>query len=362
MIGRKLSLKLREKRMRSDIDSIPDYKPGKSAEDVKKEYGLQKVVKLASNENPYGTSPKVVEVLKNFNSFNTYPPKDSEELRERIAEYTGFEPEMIVVASGLDGVLETVFKMLIEPGDEVSFAIPTFPYYSILSKIYRAKEKKIGRDEDFRMATFSQNSKLTIVCSPNNPTGNVEEYEFVREIAESVDGYVFIDEAYAEFTEKKLTRLAENENVMVGRTFSKAFGLANLRLGYCIMHPSLRRAFMKVNMPFPVSSLAIKAGIVALEDREWMERCVKLIKRDREWFYKELRKISKPSKSEANFLYVETDVEARVIAKELEKRGIIVRELSGFEGASRYAFRVDVGKREDLIYFISNFKDVLCSQ
>ena len=348
--------------MRSDIDSIPDYKPGKSAEEVKKKYGLKRVVKLASNENPYGTSPKVVEVLKSFDSFSTYPPKDSQELRERIAEYIGFEPEMIALSSGLDGVLETVFKMLIEPGDGVSFAIPTFPYYSILSKIYRARERKIKRDGDFRMSSFSQNSKLTIVCSPNNPTGNVEDYEFVKEVAESVDGYVFIDEAYAEFTEKKLTRLAEYENVMVGRTFSKAFGLANLRLGYCILHPSLRRAFMKVNEPFPVSSLAIKAGIAALEDVGWMERCVRLIVKDREWLYKQLRKISKPARSEANFLYVETDVEAKIIAEELEKRGVIVRELSGFEGASKYAFRVDVGKRKDLLYFISNFKDVLCSQ
>ncbi len=348
--------------MRSDLSEIPDYVPGKTEDDIKKEHGIERVVKLSSNENPYGCSPNVTEALRSINSLNTYPPKDPEVLRERIADYTGFDREMIFISSGLDGVLECAFKSLTEPGDAVCFGIPTFPYYSILSKIYRAREIKVKRDESFRMTGYFKDARLTVICSPNNPTGNVEDRDSVREIVESVSGYVFIDEAYAEFTDKNLTDLAEYENVIVGRTFSKAFGLANLRLGYAIMHPDVRRAFMKVNTPFPVSSLAVKAGIAALEDLEWMRKTVNMIKRDREWLFRRLRDIAKPFRSEANFLYVETEMDGKRVAEELEKKGVVVRALSGFEGARENAFRVSVGKREENERFIEALEDVLCSQ
>lgn len=348
--------------MRSDLSSIPDYVPGKTEEDVKRKYGLERVVKLSSNENPYGCSPKAIEVLKNFDSLNSYPSRDPVELREMIAEYVGFDDDMIFISSGLDGVLECAFKLIVEPTDEVCFALPTFPYYSILSKIYRARENRIKRDKKFRMTDYSEKAKLTVVCSPNNPTGNLESQDFVREMVENVKGYVFIDEAYAEFAEKNLSELVEYENVIVGRTFSKAFGLANLRLGYAIMHPDMRKAFMKVNTPFPVSSLAVKAGIAALEDSKWMKETVDMIKKDREWLFRKLKNVARPFKSEANFLYVETEMDGKRVVGELEKKGIIVRALSGFEGARKNAFRVSVGKREENEAFIEALKDVVCSR
>ena len=348
--------------MRDDISAIPDYVPGKSEEDIKKKYGFERVVKLASNENPYGCSPRVLEALRGFAELNTYPPKDPEELRERIADYAGFDPEMIFISAGLDGVLECAFKLLVEPGDEVCFALPTFPYYSILSKVYRAKENKTKRDEDFRMTDYSKKAKLTVVCSPNNPTGNVESSGFVREIAENVNGYVFIDEAYVEFAEKNLAELVDYENVILGRTFSKAFGLANLRLGYAIMHPDMRKGFMKVNTPFPASSLAVKAGIAALEDLEWMRKTVSMIKKNREWLFKKLKHVARPFRSEANFLYVETEMGGKNVAEELEKRGVVVRALHGFEGAGRNAIRVTVGKEEENRVFVETLEEILCSQ
>lgn len=348
--------------MRSDIEAIPEYVPGKSIEEIKREYGLERVVKLASNENPYGCSPKVVEVLKSEFSPNLYPPSDPVELREAISEYVGFESDMIAVSAGMDGVLEAVFKMLLDPGDRVCFAIPTFPYYSILSRIYRAREVKLARDENWRMVEFDGNAKLTIICSPNNPTGNVEDFDFVRHVVESVNGFVFIDEAYAEFTEKQMLRLAEYENVIIGRTFSKAFGLANLRLGYGIMHPHVRKQFMRVNTPFPVSTLSIRAGIAALEDAEWMRKSVERIVSERERMVRELKKFSKPYRSEANFVYLETELDSITLTRELEKRGVIVRNLSGFEGAGKNAVRVSVGKREENDIFLAALEDVICSR
>ena len=348
--------------MRSDIESIPEYVPGKSVEEIRKKYGLDRVVKLASNENPYGCSPKVVEVLKREFSPNLYPPSDPSELREAISGYIGFESEMIAVSAGMDGILETVFKMLVDPGDRVCFAIPTFPYYSILSRIYRAREVKLPRGEGWKMTGFDERAKLTIICSPNNPTGNVEDFEFVRHVVESVKGFVFIDEAYAEFTDKQMLRLAEYENVVIGRTFSKAFGLANLRIGYAVMHPHVRRQFMRVNTPFPISTPSIMAGVAALEDVEWMRETVRRIVEERNRMLRRLEKLTRPYHSEANFIYIETELDSSTLTEELEKRGVIVRNLSGFEGAGRNAVRVSVGRRDENDIFLAAMEDVLCSQ
>ncbi|AIY90705.1 histidinol-phosphate transaminase [Geoglobus acetivorans] len=348
--------------MRSDIDRIPEYVPGKSIEEIKKKYGLKRIIKLASNENPYGFSPLVAEILKNPYRLNVYPPSDPEELRERISEYIGYEPEMIALSAGMDGVLESVFKMLIDPGDGVCYAPPTFPYYSILARIYRADEIRLKRDANYRMAEYVKGAKLTIICTPNNPTGNSEDFDFVREVIESVRGYVFIDEAYAEFAERDMLKLAEYENVIIGRTFSKAFGLANLRVGYGIMHPSLRKAFMKVNPPFSLSSIAISAALAALEDTEWMKETVRKIIYGRGWLYSELKKIARPVKSDANFIFFETDISSRDLAERLERRGVIVRSLRNFDGAGENAVRVSVGTEEQNRIFVDALREVLCSQ
>jgi len=347
--------------MRTDLDRIPEYVPGKSIEEIKRKYGLNRVIKLASNENPYGCSPKVLEAVKDFKEFHIYPPPDSEELRERISEYTGFDAEMIVLSAGMDGVLEGVFKMLIDVGDVVAYAIPTFQYYSILSRIYRARESKLKRNSEFKMIEFDENAKLTVICSPNNPTGNVEDESFVKEVVESVKGYIFIDEAYAEFTEKQLLKFAEYENVIIGRTFSKAFGLANLRIGYGIMHPDLRKTFMKVNTPFPLSTISIRAAIAALEDIKWMKDVVKRIIAERERLFEGLSAIANAVRSEANFIFFETGHPSEIIARELEKRGVIIRSLKNFEGASNRSLRVTVGKPEENEIFLNALREVLCS-
>ncbi|ADC65776.1 histidinol-phosphate aminotransferase [Ferroglobus placidus DSM 10642] len=342
--------------IRKELSEVPEYVPGKSVEEIKRTYGLEKVVKLASNENPYGASPKVFEALKNFRDFHVYPPKDPIELRERIAEYVGFPEKMIVVGAGLDGVLENVFKMFVNKGDVVAIPIPTFPYYEILAKIYGAKIKFLRRKENFETAEFDERAKLTIICSPNNPTGNVENFEFVREVVESVKGIVFIDEAYAEFTEKRLTKLAEYENVIVGRTFSKAFGLANLRIGYAIMNENFAREYMKVCPPFSISTIAILAAIAALDDIEYMNKAVKKIVAERSRLEKALGKYFRVYPSEANFLYVEAE-NSDEVCYELERRGVIVRNLKNFRGVKN-GIRITVGKPEENNFLLKALEEI----
>jgi len=353
-------------RLREHLKNVPEYVPGKSVDEVMRLYGLKRVVKLASNENPYGASPKVREVLANFDGFHVYPsPGEMEELAERISDYLGVEKERIVLGAGIDGILENVFKMLVDPLDEVVIPVPSFPYYHTLSAIMNARDVRVRRRENFEIdlegvrRSISDRTKMVVVCSPNNPTGNVEDPEVVREIAESFDVLVFVDEAYAEFSNTDMLDLSDYENVVIARTFSKAFGLANLRIGYAVMSSELKRAYMKVSTPFPVSSVAIRCAMAALDDIDHMRRCVERIREERERLYSELGRRVKVYPSEANFLFFESNVRASELVEELMKRGVIVRDCSRFVGCSPFAVRVSVGRREENDLFLSALDEVL---
>ncbi len=355
------------KALRRNLAEIPEYVPGTSVEEVKRRYGLKDVVKLASNENPYGPSPRVREVLSSFNCFNVYPnPVEIEELKERICEYVGVDRGQIAIGAGIDGVLDTVFKMLIDPGDRVVIPIPTFQYYHTLSKIYGARVEEVRRGEGFKVIADDvkavRDAKLVIICSPNNPTGNSEDEDVVRDIVESTDAIVFIDEAYAEFSGKSFVDLIDYGNVIVARTFSKAFGLANLRIGYALMCEDLRRAYEKVSIPFPVSSIAVRCATACIEDLEYVKMCVERIVRERERVYSKLKEIVRAYPSDANFIYFESNVKSGRICDELMRRGVIVRDCSTFRGCGEYGVRVSIGKREENDKFLKELMDVISRQ
>ncbi|MBO8182011.1 MAG: histidinol-phosphate transaminase [Archaeoglobus sp.] len=340
-------------RVRASLSRVKEYQPGKSVEFVKKKYGLEKVVKLASNENLYGPSPKAVEAFKNFEDLHLYPPSQPEELIERISEYVGVEEKRIILAAGIDGILEATFDIFLEKGDTVSISPPTFPYYFTLATIHDAKIERLARNENFQIKPTKTNSKLTLICSPNNPTGNLERCEVVREIVREMaesDGVVFIDEAYVEFASQSLLDFADYENVIIARTFSKAFGLANLRIGYAIVPEWLRKEYLKVISPFPLSTPAIKAAIAALDDIEYMRSTVERIKKDRERIFRILSNLGvKVFPSEANFLFMRTKPD---FCEELMKRGVIVRDCLAFEGCKEGDVRVSIGREEDNDFFL----------
>ena len=359
-------------KLRQNIAEIPEYVPGRSVDEVKKAYGLEKVVKLASNENPYGCSPKVYEALKRLiaeKRLNIYPPSNPEDLLEMIADYTGFESSRIAVGAGIDGVLENIFRLLIEPGDEVAIPIPSFPYYHTLAAVSGAREVRVERRRDFRIDSrlverLSGKTKLVIICSPNNPTGNDEDIDTIAEVIErasEVGAAVFIDEAYAEFSSQNLMSLAEYENVIVARTFSKAFGLANLRVGYAVMAEWLKKEYMKVSTPFPLSSLAIEGAKAALSDVEYMKWAVERIVKERERLYSRLSRMEQVRvyPSSANFIYFETAIPASLVAERLARRGVIVRDCSGFIGCSDRAIRVTVGRKEENQIFANALRETL---
>ncbi len=332
-----------------------EYIPGKSVEEIRERIGLEKVVKLASNENPYGTSPKAIEVLKSFKDLHRYPNPEYRALREKLSEYTGWETERIVVGAGIDGILETVFKILIDEGDEVLIPIPTFQYYRILARLHCAREILVSRGEEFKIPEnifefLNEKTKLIIVPFPNNPTGNVEKKKLIEELVNSTRAIVFIDEAYIEFSEEKLD--IDSDNLIVARTMSKAFGLANLRVGYARLPRWLLKFYKSASTPFPVSTLAERCSIAALEDLEWMRNCVEKIKKERERLFNELKKLVKPFPSQANFIFFKA---RKGLAEDLLMKGVIIRDCQSF-GVEGY--RVTIGKPDENDFFLEKLREL----
>jgi histidinol-phosphate aminotransferase len=348
--------------LKESIKKVREYVPGKDIEYVRRKYGLQRVVKLASNENSYGPSPKAVEAFCSFKDLHLYPPPRPESLLEKISSYTGFDPERIVLGAGIDGVLENLFRMFIEQGDRVLIPAPTFPYYYTLATISGARIVEAGRNDDFSVdsSISAFDGKLVILCSPNNPTGNTEKYDTAREIAESIRGILFVDEAYVEFSSRDLLSLGDLDNVVIARTFSKAFGLANLRIGYAVVPEWMKKEYMKVNTPFPLSTPSIKAAEAALDDLEYMKETVKKIVGERERVSKELKAMGVAVfPSEANFILIRLKMRSKEFCEKMMRRGVIVRDCSTFSGCKDGDIRVSIGKREENDIFLNAVGEVL---
>ncbi|MEM1579042.1 MAG: histidinol-phosphate transaminase [Archaeoglobaceae archaeon] len=332
------------------------YVAGKSIEEVMKKMGIEKVVKLASNENPYGASLKAIEVLRKFSDLHRYPNPEYRVLREKLSEYTTWDVQRIVVGAGIDGILETIFKLLIDEGDEVIIPVPTFQYYRILAKLHCAREVLVKRNENFEIGEdifdhLNERTKLVIIPFPNNPTGNVEKPKLIEEIVNSTKAVVFIDEAYVEFSDLKLE--IDADNLIVARTMSKAFGLANLRIGYARLPKWLLDHYRAASTPFPVSTIAELCAIASLEDLGWMRACVEKIKNERGRVYRELKVLVNPYPSQANFIFFKA---RERLAEDLLRKGVIIRDCSSF-GVEGY--RVTIGKPEENDFFLKKLREVL---
>lgn len=352
--------------IREPVTKIEGYKAGKTIEEVKKEYNLQNIVKLASNENPYGASPEAVEAFKSFDQLHMYPRPDPPDLKEKVAEYLNIDVDKVVLGAGIDGILENVYKLVVGEGDEIINSIPSFLYYPILVAISGGKEVRLPRRDDFSLdaekirETINHKTKLIMVCSPNNPTGNAEDLEDVKSIAESTNALVFIDEAYAEFSARNMLKLSEYENVVIGRTFSKAFGLANLRLGYAVFPQQLKEYFYKVSTPFPFSTPASLAAMAALDDRQHLQTVVDKTVSERDRVTKKLVDLGvKVYPSESNFIFAELPVESSDLSEKLLRRGVIIRDCSSIKGCNEYHARISVGKKEENDTFLNAMEEIL---
>ncbi|MCZ7393138.1 MAG: histidinol-phosphate transaminase [Candidatus Methanoperedens sp.] len=357
-----------ERLLRPSVKDINEYVAGKSIEEIAKKYGHspEKIIKLGSNENPLGASPLAVAAIQeNAGKVNIYPPKDAFELRYALSLYTDYPVDNIVVSgNGMDGILDTVMRLFMPPGAEAVIPIPTFSYYEIATLANGGKPAFTTRGKDFEitagniLSKVNSNTTMIFLCSPNNPSGNALPEEDAREILESVNAIVFIDEAYADFSENNLTGLVrEYDNLIVGRTFSKAFGLAGMRMGYALVPGWLCREYMKVMTPFSVDVLSLAAGIAALNDTEHLRKTIETVKKGRLQLSRGLESLCKVYPSEANFILIDVSSStAKEVSESLLKKGIIVRDCTSFRGAGQSLIRITVGTKEQNARVI----DALC--
>ena len=346
------------KSLRPCLNSLKPYVAGKGYIEISKKYGVppEKIVKLGSNENPYGPSPKVLSALQGI-SPERYP--EPEELMEGLAGYTGHPEEMMVIGSGMDGVMDTLTRLFLEKGDRTLIYTPTFSYYEILTTLCGATPLFVTRGPRFEISTdIPKEVKMVFICSPNNPTGNLTREEDVKKVLESTEAIVFLDEAYVEFADRSLLGLVKKyDNLVVGRTMSKAFGLAGMRLGYAVTPEWIAEQYRRVAPPFfGVTCASVAAGVAALSDLDYMNGSVDRIRKERDRLHIETG--SHPS--EGNFLYFETAEPSDIVTEKFQQKGIIIRDCRSFRGAGDDHIRVTVGTPAENDLFLAAYRE-LCA-
>ncbi|MBC7130862.1 histidinol-phosphate transaminase [Candidatus Bathyarchaeota archaeon] len=336
------------------------YVFGEGVREVAQRFGLnpQEIVKLDSNENlfaPKDALTKIIqEVLENFDP-RIYPQEEMQELVEEIGKYLDIRADYIAIGNGSDELLERIARFILEKGDQAISVTPTFSMYKHATVLQRAEYVEVPLRQDFSLDVEAILTKVTLrsrvlfLCSPNNPTANRFKKEDILTLIEEFPGIVVVDEAYAEFSEDTLVPLTRKfDNLVILRTFSKAFGIAGLRLGYCIANPEITQILSKnVGLPYPVNTLALKVGAKILEKRSIIYRAIERLKAERDKLIKKIRDIegAYAFDSETNFVLFKTEKPLDEVYQGLLRRGIIVKKLGDILKFSN-CFRATVGLPE----------------
>jgi histidinol-phosphate aminotransferase len=334
--------------VRSCYKKKSGYTFAKKAGDIAREYGIDRIARLASNENPEALSPEALEAAREaLLTANRYPDERANVLMNALRAHYG--DYQFVTGVGMDGVIETIIRTLVEPGEQVAVSTPTFSFYALAAMGQGAEVIAVPREEDFsvdpkKLIRAAQGAKITFLCSPNNPTGNATGPEVVREILEGIEGLLFLDNAYVEFSETDyLPLMRKHENLVLGRTFSKVYSLAGLRIGYAFTPRWLPPWYNRAGTPFAVNAVSMAAAAAALSDTAHAERCIAQVRRWRKRFYKDVKYPVLPS--DANFVMI--DVAPHTgdgMVEELARKGVVVRSCRSFAGLDDHFIRVSVGE------------------
>jgi len=351
-----------------DLSALDEYIPGRGVEEVAREHGMEpdELAKLASNENPLGPPPAAVEAVRDAASgVNVYPTALHKDVRDAVAEDVGAPSENVVLGAGADGVFDTVGRAVIEDGDGVLTPEPGFSYYGMSvrnlggherSYSLRTDEGGFGYEAE-QIINAYDGEKVIYITTPNNPTGTTTTLEAVEEVADAVGGLVFVDEAYQEFSDgdSAVPLALERDDVAVARTFSKAYGLAGLRVGYGVVPDAIASAYRKVVTPFCVGSISLKAARATLGDEKHLRESVELTRWGREYMSGNLD--APTYETEANFALADVSPQgATEVAEELERRGVIVRDTTSF--GLPECVRVSVGTRDETKRAVEELNDV----
>jgi histidinol-phosphate aminotransferase len=351
--------------VRAVLDGLVPYEPGKPEEEVQRELGLDRVVKLASNEGPWGPFPAALEALAAAASqLNRYPDGGAYYLRNALAERHGVGPEQIVTGAGADAIIGHLSVATLDPGDEIVTGWPSFISYVLDALKLGAVPIRVPLSDDHLdleavAAAVTPRTKLVFVATPNNPTGTMTGRSELEAYFERVPEHVLtvIDQAYFEYIEHPdypdavEEFLKRGRRVLVLRTFSKIYGLAGLRVGYGVGPPDVVTAIGKTRRAFDVSTAAQVAALASLDEREEIERRRALTHEGRRALEATLREhgLEPVGPAVANFLFVDVGEDVRPFFEALLRQGAIVRPMAGF-GAPN-ALRITVGTPEENAFF-----------
>jgi len=353
------------------INDIAPYVPGKPMAELEREYGITDSVKLASNENPLGPSPKAVAALqKAAANLHRYPDEPAYVLIHRLAEHLGVGSDQIIVGNGSDDLLAMLARLILQPGDEVVVPDPSFLMYTIVAQSAGAVTIKVPlKDLSIDLPAMADRvgprTRLVFVCSPNNPTGTVVSRRDLETFLSRLPGHVVVvvDEAYYEFVRDDAYRsginyLAATPTVVTLRTFSKAYGLAGLRVGYGVMAKPLADMINRIRMPFNVNLLGQLAATAALDDAEFLQKTLTTIHKGLDQLYQALDDRGvQYFPSQANFFLIDVGRPADEVFEAMLHKGVIVRSMRAY-GYPTY-IRLTVGLPEENRRFLNALDEAL---
>ncbi|RME66771.1 MAG: histidinol-phosphate transaminase [Nitrospirae bacterium] len=352
------------------IKTIVPYKPGKPVEELERELGIKEAVKLASNENPLGPSPKAVEAItKALSGINRYPDGGAYYLRHKLAEKLKVRPEEIIFGNGSNEILDIAVRTFMTPEDEAVMAEPSFVVYPLAVQCLGGRAIKVPLTEgDLRhdlkaMAdAITEKTKIVFIANPNNPTGTIvysDEFKtFMERVPEGV--LVVVDEAYYEYVQDSrypdtMEYFRQGRDILIVRTFSKAYGLAGLRIGYAIAKEELITEMNKVREPFNTGTLAQVAAMAALDDEEHLRRSIEVNEKGKAFLYGAFKELGlQYVPTETNFIFVVfNEPIAMELYEKLLREGVIVRPMG------QKALRITIGLEDENLRLIEALKKVL---
>ncbi len=357
--------------IRATVKRITPYSPGKSSVEVTKELGIEEVTKLASNENPLGPSPLAIEAMqKAAAEVFVYPDPLCVELTQALADHLQVLPENVIIGRGSDEVISMLGSAFINPGDEVMFSQYPFALYPLTAWITDAEAVEVpARDFEHDMEAMAKaitpRTKLIFIGNPCNPTGTIVPADEMESFMSKVPDHVVVvfDEAYFEYVDDPsypdcLSYVRQGRRVAVLRTFSKAYALAGLRIGYGACARSVADALKLVRAPFNVSSIAQAAALASLRDPDQVARSVKLVAEGKAYLYEQFKKMGlQYVPTQGNFMLVDTGRDSRQMFDALMRRGVTVRTGDIF-GLATW-IRVTIGTREQNGRFIAALAEAL---
>jgi histidinol-phosphate aminotransferase len=309
------------------------------------------LLRLDSNTSLFGPNPAIRRVLEReaAGDFAQYPASLHDALRAAIAAKHGLDPDEVLVGAGADELIDVLVRAFVNPGETVAVAVPTFELYAFCARLDHATVAAVPLGPGFSLdvdALAASGAKLTFVASPNNPTGNAHPAEALERLVRASRGVVVIDEAYAEFCGQDFrSRVRNFPNLAVLRTFSKAYALAGLRVGYAVGGRRLIDCLVRVKMPFTVGALSERIALEALADDSFVRRSREIVDAERPWLTGRLSALGlHPYPTDANFMLVDAGARLEEIVKRLFERKIAVRSLPRLAGG---CLRVTIGRRED---------------